>query len=589
MGILTYEGSRFYMDGEPFLIVSGAIHYFRVPREYWYDRLLKLKECGFNCVETYTCWNLHEPQEGQFDFTGMLDIAAFLQTAQQLGLYVILRPGPYICAEWDLGGLPAWLLADPQIELRCYNEPYLSKVEAYFEKLMQYVRPYLAVNGGNIIMLQVENEYGSYGNDHRYLRAILELYRKLHADCLFFTSDGAAYTMLNGGTLPECLAVANFGSSVAERAKFMKEVRPDQPFMCGEYWNGWFEHWGEAAHHRPMQEIVSDFEEFTKNDWSVNVYMFHGGTNFGFWNGANLMRGQYQPTVTSYDYGALLTEAGDRTEAYYRFREILKEKFGDRVPNSTAKESEKAAYGTVILGESAGLFDHLDRISKPISVVKPNYMEDIGQSFGYVLYRKTLEGPLDGWNLNFDEIRDRVQIFVNGEHRGTQYRNDEVTEEEKVRIPLAFGEKAVLDILAENMGHVNYGPGLTEKKGAVGMRFENQYQFGWQMYPLPMQDLSELVFSKVTEVPPQKSPAFFRGTWEIDGTPKDTFLRLDGWKKGFVTVNGFCLGRYYHIGPTHTLYVPAPMLRDGNNEILVFESDGTDTLTVEFTDLPDLG
>lgn len=587
MGILTYQGKQFYMDGEPFVVISGAIHYFRVPKEYWHDRLLKLKECGFNCVETYTCWNLHEPQEGSFDFSGMLDIEAFIDTAAELGLYVILRPGPYICAEWDLGGLPAWLLNDPEIVLRCYNEKYLSKVRAYYRELLGRIRSRLAVNGGNIIMLQVENEYGSYGNDKQYLRAILDMYREFDAECLFFTSDGPCYSMLTGGTLPECLAVANFGSRVVEYSKIMEEVRPDQPYMCGEYWCGWFEHWGGEPHHRPADEIVSDFQTFMDHDWSINVYMFHGGTNFGFCNGANYANDTYLPTVTSYDYGAILTEAGDRTEAYYRFRDILVKKYGDKVPPLTAKESEKAAYGKLSLSECAPLFENLERISKPLRVVAPKYMEDIGQSMGYVLYRATINGPFEDWGLNFDAIRDRVQIFVNGEHKATHFRNDEIKVEDKASVPLGFGETARLDILAENMGHVNYASKVSEKKGAVGMRFENQYHFGWEMYPLPMQDLTGLAFTPVTV--PTVSPAFYRGTLEIKGKPKDTFLRLDGWKKGFVTVNGFNLGRYWEKGPVHTLYIPAPMLKEGENEIIVFESDGTDCLEIEFTSTPDLG
>ncbi len=588
MGILTYQGKRFYMDGEPFVVISGAIHYFRVPREYWKDRLLKLKECGFNCVETYTCWNLHEPKEGTFDFSGMLDIEAFIDTAAELGLYVILRPGPYICAEWDLGGLPAWLLTDPDIVLRCYNETYLSKVRAYYRELLGRIRPRLAVNGGNIIMLQVENEYGSYGNDKEYLRAILQMYREFDADCLFFTSDGPCYSMLTGGTLPECLSVANFGSRAVEYAKVMEEVRPDQPYMCGEYWCGWFEHWGGEAHHRPVQEIVSDFRTFMDNDWSINVYMFHGGTNFGFCNGANFSNGKYLPTVTSYDYGALLTEAGDRTEAYYQFRDVLVKKYGDKVPAMTATESKKTAYGKVVMTERAGLFENLDRISKPVQVVSPRYMEDIGQSMGYVLYRTEIKGPTDDWGLQFDAIRDRVQIFVDGEHRATHYRNDEIKPEDRMHLPLTFGETVRLDVLAENMGHVNYASKLSEKKGAVGMRFENQYHFGWEMYSLPMQELSGLQFSPVRE-DEASVPAFFRGTLEIAGTPSDTFLRLDGWKKGFVTVNGFNVGRYWEIGPVRTMYIPAPILKVGTNEIVVFESDGTESLTVELLDHPELG
>ena len=246
MGILTYKDKDFYMDGERYTVISGAMHYFRIPREYWYDRLLKLKECGFNTVETYTCWNLHEKVEGKFDFSGMLDVGAYIKTAKELGLNVILRPGPYICAEWDFGGLPAWLLTHESIPLRCYNEEFIALVRRYYEALFNEVRPYLAVNGGNVVMLQVENEYGSYGDDKEYLRAIVDIYRDCGVDCQLFTSDGATSFMLNGGTLPDFPCVANFGSKPADNFAALEKFRPGQPTMCGEFWCGWFDHWGNG-------------------------------------------------------------------------------------------------------------------------------------------------------------------------------------------------------------------------------------------------------------------------------------------------------------------------------------------------------
>lgn len=588
MGILTYKDDKFYMDGEPFVIVSGAMHYFRIPKEYWYDRLLKLKECGFNSVETYTCWNLHEPKEGEFHFEGMLDIVEYIKIAKELGLYVILRPGPYICAEWEFGGLPAWLLTYKDMELRCNDEIYLSKVRRYYNELLNRVKPYFSSNGGNIIMLQVENEYGSYGNDKEYLNAILNIYKELGIESLFFTSDGAENSMLTGGALPgKCLSVANFGSRPLIQKKMMDTYFPNQPFMCGEYWCGWFDHHGEEHHVRDSQEIIEDFKTFMDNNWSINVYMFHGGTNFNFWNGAN-HPGEYQPTVTSYDYGALLTEAGDRTEAYYKFREILVNKFGSKVPEITAKEIEKKAYGKVKLTHEAKLFNNLENISKAIHVASPKYMEDIGQNFGYVLYRTTIKGPFDPWKLNIEHIHDRAQIFVNNEHRATYYRNDNIKEEDKISIPLDFNESAKLDILVENMGRVNYGPKLRDQKGAVGIRFNNQYHFGWDMYSLPMDNLTSLDFNELKENKINE-PTFLKGSFEIINEPKDTFIKLEGFTKGFVVINGFNIGRFYKIGPQKTLYVPAPILKEGKNEIIVFESDETESLFVEFLDKPDLG
>ena len=586
MNKLTYDSNSFYIDGEPIQIVSGAMHYFRIPREYWRDRLLKLKECGFNTVETYTCWNLHEPSEGVFDFSGMLDIDEYLKIATELGLYIILRPGPYICAEWELGGLPAWLLTYENMALRCMDEAYLSKVRRYYTELLTRLRHHFSGNGGNIIMLQVENEYGSYGNDKDYLRAVKELYEELGCDCLYFTSDGPSYSMLNGGTLPDCLAVANFGSFPENQVGIVKEFRPDQPFMCGEYWNGWFDHWGDVHHTRPTEETVRDFSTFISNGWSVNMYMFHGGTNFGFMNGANHAE-KYTPTVTSYDYGTMLTEWGERNATYYEIRKILVDKFGDKVPPITARDPELKAYGRVELTETAYLFDSLELFGSPVHLPAPVYMESVGQSYGYILYRAKLKGPAGDAPLTFDHMHDRALVYVDGVLRATYMRSQECTE--PLRLPMGYGEEHTLDVLVENMGRINYGPKLLDRKGAVGIRFGNQYHFGWDIYPLPMnvKDISSLRFS--TEGDKGGTPAFLKGNLHIEGKPCDTFLRTDGFGRGFVTVNGFNLGRYHSIGPTRTLYVPAPMLREGDNEIIVFESDGQRESFVCFTDKADLG
>ena len=587
MGILTYQGEQFYLDGEPFVVISGAIHYFRVPRAYWHDRLLKLKECGFNTVETYTCWNLHEPKEGVFNFSGDLDLEAFLDEAVSLGLHVILRPGPYICAEWELGGLPSWLLTYEGLQLRCNDEQYLSKVRPYYDELFRRIRPYLAVNGGPIFMLQVENEYGSYADDKDYMRKVADIYREHDMECLYFTADGPTPTMLTGGTLEDCLCVGNFGSRPRVRLAVMKEFRPNQPLMCGEYWCGWFDHWYEGHHIRPQQEIIDDFNDFMDMKASINFYMFHGGTNFGFMNGANY-DGKYAPTITSYDYNAPLTEAGDRTENYYILRDIIEKHFG-KLPPMTAKDSEKKAYGTVKMTESAMLFDNVERLSTPTFSYYPKWMEDIGQSYGYILYRSELKGPRCDWPMDFDSVHDRAQVFVDGAPRGIYQRWDKPTCAEPVQIPLEKDQTAKIDVLVENMGRVNYGNKLRDKKGVQGIRFGRAYHLGWNMYPLEMEDLSALEFRPLEEKI-ATHPSFVRGTLEIEGAPADTFIRLDGFKKGFVKINGVNIGRYFNeAGPQKTLYVPAPFLKEGANEILVFESDGIENPEVTFVDVPDLG
>jgi len=588
MGILTYKGDSFYMDGEKYTVMSGAMHYFRIPNEYWYDRLLKLKECGFNTVETYTAWDLHEPEEGTFNFEGDLDIVRYIKTAKDLGLNVILRPGPYICAEWDLGGLPPWLLKYEKMDLRCYNELFISKVERYYEQLLTRVRPYLASKGGNIIMLQVENEYGSYGDDKEYLRAVAAIYEKYGMDCMYFTSDGPCNSMLTGGTLDEYLAVANFGSKPEERLAVLKAYRPDQPLMCGEYWCGWFDHWFERHHVRDAKEIADDFEGFFRIGASFNFYMFHGGTNFGFMNGANYSA-RYTPTVTSYDYCAPLNEAGDRTPTYYAVRDVIKKYTGIET-KLTATETKKAAYGKVALTEKADLFDNLDNISRCVRTPAPKFMEDLDQSYGYILYRTMLNGPRDLHGLTIEKIRDRAQIFHDGELKAIYTRWAPPSKEELFSFEVKQEDNVSLDILAENMGRVNYGAHIRDQKGINGVRFDGQYHFGWDTYRLPMGDeLDKLQYGKVDGTAVKK-PTFLRGTLRIDGEPADTFIRLDGFKKGFVKINGFNIGRYFNdAGPQKTLFVPAPKLKKGENEILVFESDFTDTFCVEFFAEPDLG
>lgn len=583
MAILTYKGNKFFLDGEEYTIISGAMHYFRIPREYWHDRLLKLKECGFNTVETYTCWNLHEPKENVFDFSGMLDLEAYIDIANELGLNVILRPGPYICAEWEMGGLPAWLLNYPNLTIRCNDELFISKVERYYNELLGRIVPKLSTNGGNIIMMQIENEYGSYGDDHEYMQRIADIYKKAGVDCLLFTSDGASNSMLQGGTLPEYPCVANFGSRPNENFKVLNDFRPDQPLMCGEYWVGWFDHWYEKHHVRDPNEVAKLFKDMIDCGASLNFYMFHGGTNFGYMNGANYYD-KYEPTITSYDYNALLSEAGDLTPAYFEVRKIIEERFGS-LPELTVKNSEKAAYGKLELDERCSIFDAAKLLTKPVHSAAPKFMEDIGQYYGFTLYSTTVDGPRDEAEIKLDSVHDRAVVFIDGKYRGYYERT---REGELVSFSLKKGEKCRIDILCENMGRVNYGPKIMDRKGVKGVRFNLQYHFGWDMYPLPLDNISLLEYKH--ESGDVKTASFLKGTLGIEGEPHDTFMRLDGFTKGVVFVNGFNIGRYYNpAGPQKTLYVPAPMLKKGDNEIVVFETDHSDRSFVTFLDKPDLG
>ena len=350
----------FYADGKKTVIYSGAMHYFRVLPEYWHDRLSKLKACGFNTVETYMCWNLHEPKKGQFDFSGRLDIRRYIETARKLGLYVILRPGPYICAEWDAGGFPAWLLADENLRLRCNDAVYLSHVRDYIARVMEEVGDLQCTEGGPIIAMQVENEYGSYGNDKTYLAALKGIMEECGAKVLLFTSDGTCPYMLAGGSTPGALVTVNFGSNVAGSFAALKEVQKDAPEMCTEFWCGWFDHFGEKHHTRGYKSVLKEVEAFLDRGASFNFYMFHGGTNFGFTAGANYAK-RYQPTVTSYDYCALLNEYGGYTPAYHAVRDLMWSKQGVKPP-VLPPEPETQDIGKVSLTECTGLMENEDTV-----------------------------------------------------------------------------------------------------------------------------------------------------------------------------------------------------------------------------------
>ena len=434
------------------------------------------------------------------------------------------------------------------------------------------------------LMMQIENEYGSYGNDHEYMRRIAEIYHDNGIDCLLYTSDGATYFMLNGGTLPEYPCVANFGSRPDENFKVLDDFRPNQPRMCGEYWCGWFDHWYDIHHVRDPKELAGLFKDMIDRGASLNFYMFHGGTNFGFMNGANYFD-HYDPTVTSYDYNALLSEAGDLTPAYFEVRKMIEKSNGEELPPLTVKNSPKKAYGKVELTEKCDIFKAAKLLAKPVHTAAPKFMEDIGQYYGFTLYSTVLEGPREDWELNIDSVHDRAVIFVNHEYKGFIERT---RHNDTIRIPLKKGETAQLDILCENMGRVNYGPKIMDRKGLRGIRFGLQYHFGWDMYPLPLTDLSALEFEKSEGG--VKTASFLKGNLQIDEEPCDTFIKLDGFHKGIVIINGFNLGRYYNdAGPQKTLYVPAPVLKKGSNEVIVFETDRSSRRSVKFVDTPKLG
>ncbi|GAA4836848.1 glycoside hydrolase family 35 protein [Kitasatospora terrestris] len=579
MPVLAIDGDDFTLDGEPFRIISGGLHYFRVHPDQWADRLRKARLMGLNTVETYVPWNLHQPRPDVFRLDAGLDLPAFLDLAAAEGLHVLLRPGPYICAEWEGGGLPSWLLTDPDIRLRSQHPAYLSAVEGYFEQLLPPLLDRLATRGGPVIAVQVENEFGAYSDEWAHLHHLAELLRRHGVDVPLFTCDQPAD--LARGSLPGVLATANFGSRARQGLAALRAHQPDGPLMCTEFWIGWFDRWG--GHHvvREPAAAAQELDELLATGASVNLYMFHGGTSFGFTNGAN-DKHTYRPTVGSYDYDAPLDEAGDPTAKYHAFREVIA-KYAPVPEEPVPQPSPKLGGITVPLIESAPLFGNLPVLGTPVPSERPLAMEQLQQDFGYVLYKAILPGAGPAV-LELEDVRDRAQVFVDGQPVG-------VLERERHERALAFTVPragSVLRVLVENQGRVNYGQGLHDRKGLLGRVLVNGVELtGWTNLPLTLRTLDELGFGAGEG--PVVGPAFHRGTFEV-AEPADTFVHLPGWTKGNVWVNGFHLGRHWSRGPQRSLHLPGPVLRPGSNEITVLELHATGPArTVELRDRPDLG
>ena len=534
------------------------MHYPRIPRAYWSDRLRMARAMGLNAISTYVFWNVHEPSPGQYDFQDGKDVAAYVHEAGEAGLDVLLRPGPYVCAEWDFGGLPAWLLVEESNQIRSNSESYMRAVRTWLRRLGAELAPLQASRGGPIIAVQLENEYGAFGSDAAYLRALRTALNEAGFDSPLFTIDQPGD--LAAGSLPDVPIGVTFApgdpSGVFEQ---FRNVRADAPLFAGEYWAGWFDHWGEPHARRDLAQQESDLTWMLAQGAHVNIYMFHGGTNFGFQNGANSADSQpYQPTTTSYDYDAALDEAGRPTEKYYAFREVISRATGETaLPVPPAPRTIEIA--EFALKDRASLWHALGDVTE--SEV-PLSMEALGQSFGYMLYRTRVSGPVNAM-LQLEDLRDYALVVLDG---AVVANLDRRLCQSSTRIVLPDGA-ATLDILVENGGRINYGPDLPfERKGIGRVLLGDRELRDWQIFSILLNDLSGLSFTSDRTA----HPAFYRGEFILE-SPADSFFDVSDLGKGVLWINGHNAGRFWNIGPQETLYVPGVWMQRGVNEAIVLD------------------
>jgi beta-galactosidase len=557
----TAAGDHFALDGKPFQIISGEMHYPRIPREYWRDRLEKAHAMGLNTVTVYAFWNVHEEQPGVFDFSGQKDVAEFIHEAQQEGLYVVLRPGPYVCAEWEFGGFPAWLKKDHDLQLRTRDAKYLAAAHAYLKRLGQELAPLQIGNGGPIIAVQVENEYGSFGNDHGYMNDVKQaLIDAGFTKAMLYTADGPE--QIPNGSLPGLPIGINYGTGDAHKAiEYFKKTYPGKPIFNSEYWDGWFDHWGAKHETRDGKLEAEEIAYTLQQGGSISLYMEEGGTSFGWMNGANSDGKNYEPDVTSYDYDVPLDESGRPREKYFLFRDVITKATGVKPP-PVPVSPPTISVAPAVFSEAISLWDTLPA---PVSSEKILSMEDIGQAYGYILYRTTVKAAGIG-QLKIDALHDYAQVYVDGKLAGTIDRR---LDESALLIRYEAGSR--IDLLVENTGRVNYGKNISEERAGITRQvlLNNVPLTNWSIYPLPMDNPSAL---------PLKSAAcedacFCRAQLQLE-TPGDTFLDTSQLGKGQLWINGHNLGRFWDVGPLHTLYVPGPWLHSGSNEVVIFDLKG---------------
>ncbi|KOV70898.1 glycoside hydrolase family 35 protein [Streptomyces sp. MMG1121] len=569
MSEFTVGESDFLLDGRPVRLLSGALHYFRVHEAHWRHRLAMLRAMGLNCVETYVPWNLHQPRPGTF--RDVQAVGRFLDAAREAGLWAIVRPGPYICAEWENGGLPAWLTHELGTRARTRDERGLSHIRGWFRRLLHEIVPRQLDRGGPVLMVQVENEYGSYGSDTGYLAELAALLRAEGVTVPLFTSDGPEDHMLTGGSLPGVLATVNFGSHARVAFETLRRHRPEGPLMCMEFWCGWFDHWAGEHVVRDPAEAAEALREILECGASVNLYMAHGGTSSGGWAGANrgggeLHVGPLQPDVTSYDYDAPVDEQGRPTEKFWRFREVLAAHHLTPLPELPPQPAALDTPAEAALTGWAPLGDVLETLGgTETETPMPPSFEELGVTRGLVRYEVRVPGPRQPYPLSVRGLRDLAVVYVDGERAGV------LTEEEPLLKEPVAGPARV-ELWVESLGRVNYGPLLGEAKGAAGgILHERQYLHGVRARGLDLDAFDAGVDAVPFGAPPEEgAPGLYRGTLTVRGAG-DARLELPGWTRGFAWINGFNLGRYWSVGPQRSLYVPGPVLREGENELWVLE------------------
>jgi len=565
----TLGATEFMLDEKPFQIISGEMHPARIPPEYWRHRIQMAKAMGCNTISAYIFWNYHESEEGIYDFTtGNHNLAEFFRIVQEEEMWLIMRPGPYVCAEWELGGIPPYLLRIPDIKLRCMDPRYMAAAERYISRLAEEVKPFLIRTGGPLLMIQIENEYGSFGNDREYLLRLREVWKENGIDVPTFTGDGPTTYMLEAGTLPGSAVGLDSGSSQTH-FDLAAKMNPGVPVFSSETYPGWLTHWGEKWAKPDTSELLKEVRFLMDNKKSFNLYVIHGGTNFGFTAGANSGGKGYEPDVTSYDYDAPVNEQGRATPKYMALRNLI----GSYLPKGQKLQpipQPIPAFDTPVIGMQ--FFTSVwDNLPDPVNSEQPKTFEAYGQDYGYMLYRTELIGHKKG-NLSVTDIHDYATVFLNGEYIGSLNRREGIN---TIDIPESNIDNPVLEILVEGMGRINFGQNLIDRKGITDrVTLNGMTLMNWKVYNLPM-DFKFIYDLRSTGRTINKPGIFFKGNFSLISTG-DTFFDLTNYTKGVVWVNGHNLGRYWNIGPQKRLFCPGSWIKRGLNEIIIFDLHQTE-------------